>query len=67
MMRPLGSLPIGALFIIPGHTDALPTESEGKHYLYRVSSRRVDGKTRVYNKDLRMYSYYSNTKEVEAL
>lgn len=62
----LGDLPIGSLFIIPGHTDELPTDAtgSGRHYLYRVSSRRTKGQTRVFNKDLRTLAYYSNNAKV---
>lgn len=62
----LGTLPKGATFIIPGHTDALPTEPSyaGQHYIYRVTKDMGDGTTKVYNKDLRMYMIFSNNLEV---
>lgn len=62
----LGDLPIGSLFIIQDNTDELPTDAagSGKHYLYRVSSRHFSEVTRVYNKDLRIFSFYNNNTKV---
>ena len=56
-MKSLGSLKKGELFSIPWqHNDA------GSCYLYRVSRINEDGTILVFNKDLRTYSKYNNTK-----
>lgn len=62
----LGTLPKGATFIIPGYTDALPSEPPyaGRHYKYRVTKDMGNGTMKVYNKDLRMYIIFSNNLKV---
>lgn len=65
----LGELKKGQLFSIPWQRSELPTEGfgSGRPYLYKVSRINQDGTVRIYNKDLRTFSTYKNTLNVDAL
>lgn len=68
-MERLANLKKHDCFIIPGYTDALPTENsgEGRLYLYHVTGVMPNGNIKVYNKDLRMFQCFPASLSVEKL